>query len=248
MQLLSAMLSKRKSYLGSQLHIQRAGTPLGKWPCLLGAAFPELRQSSGVVAWRYGGFESPEHFTACIAQLWSTPAGLPRQQQLSRELEAWYKLFPPRPHDYSVPFLIKQKEFIGGCDQLSTGRSWTLPCMQVCFCQVQAGPNRTDNRAWRCNKVLLSGDVFVPHNVGNEVPVLAFHQCAKKSEKNTLEMGNLVMAHGFRCFSPWSLWQHSVQGKGSGFHRGRESMETSLRSQAPSDATFSWCHLLKEPC
>lgn len=66
---ISAMLSKRKSYLCSQLNIQRAGTPLGKWPCLLGAAFPELRQSSGVVACRYGGFESPEHFIACIPQL-----------------------------------------------------------------------------------------------------------------------------------------------------------------------------------
>lgn len=79
----SAMLSKRKSYLCSQPNIQRAGTPLGKWPCLLGAAFPELRQSSGVVACRYGGFESPEHFIACIPRLCSTPGGFPKQQQLS---------------------------------------------------------------------------------------------------------------------------------------------------------------------
>lgn len=64
-----AMPSKRKSYLCSQLSTQRAGTPLGKWPCLLGAAFSELRQSSGVVACRYGGFESLEHFMACIPQL-----------------------------------------------------------------------------------------------------------------------------------------------------------------------------------
>lgn len=40
--------------------------------------------------------------------------------------------------------------------------------------------------------------------IGNEVPVLVSFpsMCQKKTERNALEMGNLVLAYGFRCFSP----------------------------------------------
>lgn len=87
------------------------------------------------------------------------------------------------------------------------GRSWTLSYMQVCFSQVQAGPNRADTWPDNVTKRFSLEKCLLLRMIGYGVPVLvSFLSLCQNAEGDALEVGNLALAHGFKCFSSWSLW------------------------------------------